>query len=474
VLKRTETSHRRRRTRSSPRRLIRLAFLTTTAVFIGLFLVAYGPYWVNQILGGLDPDRAALRTALTASNVADLKPDYALRDFKPVWMAHQRPTPDAADLIHRLSMSGQDGLNPERYGVRALSRLIGAAPQASPADRARTELLLTRAYTSYVTDLHAPLVGADIVYTDHDLKPGRPTVKSALIELATAPSVHEAMLQATQMNPIYLQYRQALARQRAAGDGDAATTRLLLINLERARALPADLGARFVLVDVAAGQLQLYENGRAVDAMTVVVGTPTEQTPAMAGVIRYALFNPYWNVPPDLTRATYAPRIKARPASLGDLQMDVWSDSSDGAEKLDPKTVNWAGVAKGSDTVWLRQRPGGQNAMGAVKFMLPNELGIYLHDTPNKTLFDKAPRDFSAGCVRVEDYKRLARWLFKGKEVGPNGAGPDQRINLPDPTPVYITYLTVGVENGAVIARPDIYHRDEALLTPLAPPASAG
>lgn len=446
--------------------------MATTAVFVGLFLIAYGPYWAGQIFSGLDPDRAALRTALTAPNVADLKADYALRNFKPIWMAHGRPTPEASDLVHQMALSGQDGLDPKRYNSAVLSRLLIAAPAATSTERIHTELLLSRAFASYVTDLHAPLVGADMVYTDHDLKAGRPTAKSAMDELAAAPSVREGLLQATQMNLIYGQYREALARQRAARDSDPATTRLLQINLERARALPVDLGSRFVLVDVAAGQLQLYENGRAVDTMKVVVGTPTEQTPAMAGMIRYALFNPYWNVPPDLTRATYAPKIKARPAAINELKMDVWSDSSEAAQKLDPKAVDWAGVVRGSSAVWLRQRPGGDNAMGAVKFMLPNELGIYLHDTPNKTLFDKAPRDFSAGCVRVEDYRRLARWLFKGKAVGANGPAPDQRVDLPAPTPVYITYLTAGLDSGSVVVRPDIYRRDPALLSALPPPAA--
>ena len=106
MLKRAETSHRRRRTRSSPRRLVRLAFLATTAVFIGLFLLTYGPYWASHISARLDPDRAALGTALTAPNVADLKAAYALRDFKPIWMAHGRPTPDAACPARRLRGRG--------------------------------------------------------------------------------------------------------------------------------------------------------------------------------------------------------------------------------------------------------------------------------------------------------------------------------------------------------------------------------
>jgi murein L,D-transpeptidase YcbB/YkuD len=206
--------------------------------------------------------------------------------------------------------------------------------------------------------------------------------------------------------------------------------------------------------------------------MKVVVGTPEQQTPAMAALIRYAVFNPNWNVPPDLTRDTYAPRIRADRAVLRSLQMDVWSDYTPQAQMLDPASVDWSSVARGGKAVWLRQRPGPQNAMGAVKFMLPNVLGIYLHDTPNRELFAREPRTFSAGCIRVEDYKRFARWLYGRDSVGPTSAKPEQRIDLPTPVPVYITYLTAAPLGGGVESRADVYRRDPAVLAQLYPVAA--
>ena len=200
--------------------------------------------------------------------------------------------------------------------------------------------------------------------------------------------------------------------------------------------------------------------------MKVVVGKPDEATPQMAGVIRYALFKPNWNVPPDLTQKVYAPRIRTDLSALDALDMDVWSDYTANARKLDPKAVDWDGVVQGRQSVWLRQRPGPRNSMGAVKFMLPNTLGIYLHDTPNKGLFASDQRTFSAGCVRVEDYKRLARWLYGG-DVGPTGDAPEQRFDLKAPTPVYITYLTAASLNGEVVARKDVYGRDALVIAQL-------
>jgi murein L,D-transpeptidase YcbB/YkuD len=109
----------------------------------------------------------------------------------------------------------------------------------------------------------------------------------------------------------------------------------------------------------------------------------------------------------------------------------------------------------------MRQRPGGANVMGAIKFMLPNRLGIYLHDFPDKRLFERSDRRLSSGCVRLADAPRLARFLFGGAPPRPAGAAPEQRVDLPEPVPVYITYLTALPDpaKGVAIQR-DVYARD--------------
>lgn len=100
--------------------------------------------------------------------------------------------------------------------------------------------------------------------------------------------------------------------------------------------------------------------------------------------------------------------------------------------------------------------------MGAVKFMLPNPLGIYLHDTPDKAAFRQSERLLSSGCVRVEDAPRLARWLFNGAAPKPSGA-PEERVDLPKPVPVYIAYLTAAPTPTGIAFRKDIYGRDSSV-----------
>jgi murein L,D-transpeptidase YcbB/YkuD len=134
------------------------------------------------------------------------------------------------------------------------------------------------------------------------------------------------------------------------------------------------------------------------------------------------------------------------------------------ATLVDPATVDWKAVAAGTQEVRLRQLPGPSNAMGKMKFMFPNAQGVYLHDTPQKELLSEASRMFSGGCVRLEDAPRLAKWLF-GRVPVAAGAAPEQRVDLPQPVPVYLTYLTAMPGAGGELSfLPDVYNRDQAAL----------
>jgi L,D-transpeptidase YcbB len=228
------------------------------------------------------------------------------------------------------------------------------------------------------------------------------------------------------------------------------------------------MGPRYVLVDAAAAQLWYVEGGEIVDTMPVGIGRVDEPTPVMAGVIRYAMFNPHWNLPEAMIRDEIAPAVLSQgPSYLEGRQMEALSDWSKQARVLDPGEVDWAAVAAGKAYVRVRQRPGGQNLMGQVKLMLPNELGIYLHDTPDKTVFSRTRRTVSAGCVRLADAMRLTEALLGPERARPTPGVFDQRVNLAKPTPVYITYFTLAPENGRLTRRPDPYKRDRALIAAL-------
>lgn len=258
-----------------------------------------------------------------------------------------------------------------------------------------------------------------------------------------------------------------------AGEGTIASLNLgsqhhegvLMLNLKRARQLPtAAERNRYILVDVGAAQLYLFEDGKVKDSMRVIVGKAASPTPMMAGLLRYASVNPYWNVPTDLVQTSIAPEVLAK--GLGYLEaerLEVLSSWEDDAVAVDPATVDWAAAAEGKLELRIRQLPGQANSMGDVKFMMPNDFGIYLHDTPDKWRFRNDDRWLSNGCIRVEDAPRLTKWLFGGM---PKGKHPnvEEDIHLEKPVPVYITYMTAAASPDGVAFRKDPYQRDPALL----------
>ncbi|MCF2515847.1 L,D-transpeptidase family protein [Sphingomonas sp. G124] len=243
--------------------------------------------------------------------------------------------------------------------------------------------------------------------------------------------------------------------------------RRIAINMERAYRLPQGRAFdRYVVVDSGAAEVYLFDRDRRVDSMRVVVGTPKTKTPMMAVLMRDAKANPYWNVPPELVRSLTAKRINEQGISyLKDFHYEVLSDWGPDARVIDPKTVNWKGIASGKvkPTVRVRQLPGPWNSMRNMKFEMPNDYGIYLHDTPHPELFAEAERHLSNGCVRLEDYRRFASWVF-GNVPQPTSQF-EQVFPLPRPVPVYMTYLTVAASGNGVIFRPDPYGFD-ALAMP--------
>jgi len=241
--------------------------------------------------------------------------------------------------------------------------------------------------------------------------------------------------------------------------------RLIIVNLERARRLPlATERGRYVLVDVGAAKMFMYDNGRVVDTMKVIVGKEETATPMMAAQLRYASVNPYWNVPPELVIKLIAPNVlKQGVTYLKDRRYEVLNDWSDEAVALDPSTVDWQGAADGTKIIRVRQLPGPANSMGKVKYMMPNDFGIYLHDTPHKEVFADENRWISNGCIRLEDAPRFANWLMGGLPQVPDPDRP-QRVDLQAPVPVYITYLTAAATAQGVTFRADPYRRDAAVI----------
>jgi murein L,D-transpeptidase YcbB/YkuD len=301
-----------------------------------------------------------------------------------------------------------------------------------------------------------------MIYEHEVMRPVLLNGYTILEQAAGAPSLRNYVANFEWMHPLYAPMRRALATG-SFGPGERAA---LTANLERVRGIPRPRGPRHVIVDAASARLWMYEGDRVVDSMKVVVGTAETPTPILAGYIRTAVFNPYWNVPPELLRRTIAPR--ARSMGLAYLKRggyQIVSSWEPDAEVVDPAGIDWRSVESGETEVIVRQLPRATNAMGKMKFELPNPQGIYLHDTPDLHLMEKDARQFSNGCIRLEDAERFGTWLMGGPLPSVPHA-PEQRLDLAEPVPIYITYLTVHLEGGQLALGADPYGLYPALETP--------
>jgi L,D-transpeptidase YcbB len=382
---------------------------------------------------------------------------YAYRSG-PLWISHEgSPNAAAGSLLELVRTAHFDGFDPAQLGYSELADALAALEQdASPAARASAELAMSRTFVAYVAGLR-DTAGNGMLYEHDLLRPIKPEIFTVLQDAASTPSLEDYVRGLRWMHPLYSQLRQALLE---SGDVDASTAQVARANLERLRALPPSPGERYVLIDAASARLWMYEGDQVVDSMKVVVGTAETQTPIMAGYIRYAVFNPYWNVPPELLRKNIAPRARAQGQTyLNRGGYQVVSEWAADADVLPSAGIDWRAVESGQLDIKVRQLPGGANAMGKVKFEFPNPEGIYLHDTPDKSLMLKDVRQLSNGCIRLEDYARLGRWLLGGTLPATSNA-PEQKVDLPTPVPIYVTYLTASPNGTGLAVGPDPYSHD--------------
>lgn len=234
----------------------------------------------------------------------------------------------------------------------------------------------------------------------------------------------------------------------------------IALNIVRAMELPSDMGDKFIWVNAANQILYMIEDDQISDEMRVIVGTADNQTPLMAAFIRFAVVNPYWNIPYDLVRDRYAPLAqKQGPNYLTDRSFEMLSGWDDDAAILSYSQIDWDSVVSGQQKLRMRQRPGPGNGMGDIKFMFPNRLGVYLHDSHNEASFLSDKRAISAGCVRIEKPWVLAQWLY-GKKPKADYSQAEQIVNLEQKIPVYLTYFTAMPTDKGFSFYEDIYSRD--------------
>ena len=378
---------------------------------------------------------------------------YAARNSAPLWLAPGHDGTAARDLIAILKRARVEGF---AEGPAIASQAEALIARGSAGDRNalfEADRLLSTGWVHYAQMLRRPPAG--MTYSEQWIAP-QPETSAQMLQLAAAaPSLDSHVRSIAAVNPLYSSIRDAAFTQFQA-TGVPPDSRVLT-SLERTRVFPAK--GRYVVVDAAGARLLMMQDGQTVDSMKVIVGKsdPSTQTPMLASVIHYATLNPYWHVTPDLVRSLIARNVLDQ--GMGYLKTRGYQVlSADGSSQmLDPAKVDWHAVAEGSQLVQVRQLPGPANSMGRIKIGFPNSSDIYLHDTPNKDLFAQDDRTLSHGCIRLEDANRLGRWLMGRDPATASTSEPEQNVLLPNPVPIYVTYLTAHVEAGQLAFVDDPY-----------------
>ncbi len=229
----------------------------------------------------------------------------------------------------------------------------------------------------------------------------------------------------------------------------------ILINLERVRWMPGESNSNYIIVNIPEYKLHVYDSGKYQFGMNVIVGTAANSTVIFTGNLKYVVFSPYWNVPSSIVQKEILPGLQKNPYYLEDHNMEITG-------------------YKGIEPV-IRQKPGGDNSLGQVKFLFPNSYNIYLHDTPNRNLFTQSSRTFSHGCIRIANPAKMAAYLLRtdtswneNKIDSAMHMDEEEWITLKNPVRVFIGYFTAWVDkDGKLNFRKDIYGHDKAMADKL-------
>ncbi len=404
---------------------------------IGLTIAAL--HYARQISGGqFDPQRLSLYNDIKTEPV---NPDAALKvlAFTPYpgsYLQSLAPqNPQYAALKAELAKSTTTGPKLD---------LLADGPKVKPGK----------------SDVRIPLIRARLQ-----------TLGFMTVEVAGSDNVN----QLDQDMAIALMAFQTSKKMKPTGSVDSATIKAfnkddvadqhdkLVFNLERLRWLPKNLGARHVMVNQAAFEVNVMDNGKSTWKSRVVVGQPTKQTYSFSDQIETVVFNPTWGVPASIIVNEYGPKSRKNPSYLDNNGFIVKDKNGN---VISSSSIDWWNLGQ-APSFGVQQPAGDGNALGELKFLFPNAHDIYMHDTPSKDLFASAMRAFSHGCVRVQNPRQFAQVLLGWDEatVAKNIEGQDSHsVPLKTKVPVHLTYFTAWAdESGKVQYFDDIYGRDTAM-----------
>lgn len=408
---------------------------------------------------------------------------YKLNNYNLLWLGNPQTEKNVNEILNMLSNAAALGLNAENYSTSALQQklpfVLLLKPEAS-TDLALYDTAITVSLMRFLHDVHYGRVNPHQLNFNVKLRTKKSIDLPQIIKTAIADGNVSQL--AVKVEPNLQQYRQlrsALATYRGltnapqssekqhrkgkvkkSGDNSHHITQIELA-MERLRWLPEMTAGQSIIVNIPAFQLWAIDATEQTNTpvlnLNVVVGKSAKTpTPILMANMNSVEFMPYWNVPPSILKKEILPKLASNPGYLSRQNMEVVSLKGGGMR--------------------VRQRPGGKNALGRLKFIFPNKDGVYLHDTPSKALFSRTRRDFSHGCVRVQHPNELAQFVLKNQEgwtqdriASTLKTNQHHQVSLKTSIPVLFFYTTAFYERNDKLAfYSDIYGHDATLLAALA------
>jgi len=385
-----------------------------------------------------------------------LKKFYRKKFGKGVWTGKKGLNKKGVELVRVLQQANTDGLEPREY----LSALPKNIQSLTGKDLAAAELYLSQSLWKFGRDLSAGRTTPAVSEPDIIISRKKADVEGWL-KLASRKGPAKLIAALRPAHPQYLALRNILPSAKGA------RARQIIVNMERWRWLPRSLGNRHVLVNQAAFEMMIVNKGKIADRRRVVVGKPFHKTPMFSHAVQYAEFNPTWTVPRSIAGNEILPKLRKDPGYLERNNYKVYTSWKADAPAMNPHSVDWHSVSNKDFRFRIVQQPGDNNALGQVKFLFPNRLNIYLHDTPAKSLFNERSRAFSHGCIRVHKPLEFAEKLFGSRSLNQSKINKilsnpaTQRVNLKKQVPIHLAYFTVWVDGGKAQFHKDVYGRDK-------------
>jgi L,D-transpeptidase YcbB len=418
----------------------------------------------------------ALRKGAAADDLAALEAFYGERSEPPIWITGMGFSARAQSLIAEIQKAGDWGLPPQAFDLPPVSDL-----PATTEDQAIDELKLDLAALKYARYARGGRLTPARISDLFDQKPNLADPKAVLIELAgsATPGTYLTSLQPNQeqFEGLRQVLIKAVAASKAKGrkpSSDGAIQRLI-VNMERWRWMPANLGSYYVWDNIPAFTARIVKGGKSIYVEKTIVGQVKYATPIFSADMRSIVFNPDWTVPETIKIEDLQPRLRQIRDGVPDTSVlrDNQLTVSFRGRPVDAETVDWQHANILSYT--FTQAPGPDNVLGSLKFNFPNRHAVYMHDTVQPELFKETVRTLSHGCIRVHQPDRLALVLLaedKGwteQQVKDQLAkGRNSGVMLSRPVPVHLTYFTVAFDGiGRMQTYDDVYGLDKKMAEAL-------